>query len=43
VVNITINLGEIRFKGIDWIGLAEERQVEASCICGIEPSGSMKC
>jgi hypothetical protein len=25
VVNIILDLGEIRFEGTDWIGLAEDR------------------
>jgi hypothetical protein len=28
---------------MDWIDLAQERQVAGSCECGIEPSCSTKC
>ena len=28
---------------MDWIGLAENRQVLDACKCGNEPSGSVKC
>jgi hypothetical protein len=28
---------------VDWMGLAQDRQVAGSCKCGNEPSGSMKC
>jgi hypothetical protein len=42
VDNIKKDLGEM--GGVDWIGLAQDRgQVESSCECGDEPSGSMKC
>jgi len=28
---------------MDWIGLAQDRQVAEACECGNEPSGSVKC
>jgi hypothetical protein len=28
---------------MDWIGLAQDRQVAYVCECGNEPSGSVKC
>jgi hypothetical protein len=40
VDNIRMDLGEVGWGDVDWIGLA---QVESSCEFGIEPSGSMKC
>jgi hypothetical protein len=27
---------------MDWIGLAQDRQVAGTCKCGNEPSGSIK-
>jgi hypothetical protein len=38
VDNIRIDLGEVGWGDVDWIG-----QVESSCEFGIEPLGSMKC
>jgi len=29
--------------GMDWIDLAQDRQVTGSCVRGNEPSGSIKC
>jgi hypothetical protein len=44
VDNSRIDLGEVGWGDVDWIGLALELgQVESSCEFGIEPSGSMKC
>jgi hypothetical protein len=45
VDNIRMDLGEVGWRAVDWIGLARDRneQVESSCEFGIEPSGSMKC
>jgi hypothetical protein len=40
VDNIGMDLVEVRWGDVDWIGLA---QVESSCEFGIEPSGSIKC
>jgi hypothetical protein len=37
VDNIMMDLGEVGWGDVDWIGL------ESSCEFGIEPSGSMKC
>ena len=28
---------------VDWIGLAQDRQVADACECGNEPWGSVKC
>jgi hypothetical protein len=44
VDNIRMDLEEVGWGDVDWIGLAKDRgQVESSCEFGIEPSGSMKC
>jgi hypothetical protein len=37
------NLQEVGCVGMDWIELAQERQVVGICECGNEPSGSIKC
>jgi hypothetical protein len=37
--NIRMDLEEVAWRDVDWIGL----QVECSCEFGIEPSGSIKC
>jgi hypothetical protein len=29
--------------GMDWIGLAQDRQVAGTCECGNEHAGSIKC
>jgi hypothetical protein len=42
VDNIRMDLGEVGWGDMDWIGSGQE-QVESSCEFGIEPSGSMKC
>jgi hypothetical protein len=43
VDNIGIDLGEVGWSDVDWIGLAQDRKrVESCCKFGIEPSGSMK-
>jgi hypothetical protein len=42
VDNIKINLGEIGWGGLYWCG-SGWGQVESSCECGNEPSGSIKC
>jgi hypothetical protein len=39
--NIRMDLGEVGWGDVDWIGLAQDRN--SSCEFGIEPSGSMKC
>ena len=37
-------LQEVRCGGVDWIELAQDQgQVAATCECGNEPSGSIKC
>jgi hypothetical protein len=38
VDNIKMDLGEIVWNGVDWIGLAQDRESE----CGNETSGSVK-
>jgi hypothetical protein len=46
VGNIRMDLGEVGWGGMDWIGLAQDRDkwwVEGSCECGNELSCSMKC
>jgi hypothetical protein len=43
VDNNRMDLGEVGWGDVDWIGLAEDRnRWESSCEFGIEPSGSMK-
>jgi hypothetical protein len=44
VDNIKIELLEIGWGGVDWIGLAQDRdKLESSCECGHERSGSIEC
>jgi hypothetical protein len=44
VDNIRMDLGEVGWGNVGWIGLAQDRnRVESCCEFGIEPSGSMKC
>jgi hypothetical protein len=43
VDNFRMDLGEVGWSDMDWIGLAQDRNRESSCEFGIEPSGSMKC
>jgi hypothetical protein len=44
VDNIRMDLGEMGWDDVDWIGLAEDRnRWKSSCEFGIEPTGSMKC
>jgi hypothetical protein len=44
VDNIKMDLLEIGWGGVDWIGLAQDRDKRrALCECGYEPSGSIKC
>jgi hypothetical protein len=40
--NIRMDLVEVGWGDVDWIGLAQDK-VESSCEFGIEPSGSIKC
>jgi hypothetical protein len=37
--NMGIDLGEVGWSGMDWIGPAQNRKVKNSCEFGIEPSG----
>jgi hypothetical protein len=41
VDNIKMDLGELGWGGVDWIGLAEDR--DKFCQFGDEPSGFIKC
>jgi len=41
VDNIRMDLQEVGCEYMDWIGLAQDRQV--ACECGNEPSGTVKC
>jgi hypothetical protein len=42
--NIKMGLVDIGWCGVDWIGLAQDREkVESPCECGNELSGSIKC
>jgi len=43
VVNIRMDLQEMGYGYMDWIGLAQDRQVADACECGNEPLGSVKC
>jgi len=43
VDNIRMNLQEVGCGCMDWIGLAQDRQLADACECGNEPSGSVKC
>jgi hypothetical protein len=43
VDNIKMDLLERGWGGVDWIGLAQDGQMESSCECGHEPSGLIKC
>jgi hypothetical protein len=40
---IKMDLGEVGWSDVDWIDLAQDRQVESSCELGDEPSCSIKC
>jgi hypothetical protein len=40
--NIRMDLQEVGCGGMDWIGLAQDRQVAGTCECGNEPSGPIK-
>jgi hypothetical protein len=39
--NVRMDLVEVRWGDVDWIGLAQDRG--SSCEFGIEPSDSIKC
>jgi hypothetical protein len=41
--NIRIDLGEVGWGDVDWIGLAQDRNRWRAREFGIEPLGSMKC
>jgi len=43
VDNIRMDLQEVGCGYMDWIGLAQDREVADGCECGNEPSGSVKC
>jgi len=43
VDNIRMDLQEVGCGYMDWIRLAQNRQVAYACECGNEPSGSVKC
>ena len=43
VDNIRLDLQEVGYGYMDWIGRAQDRQVADACECGNEPSGSVKC
>jgi hypothetical protein len=43
VGNIRKDLQELGCGHMEWIGLAQDRQVADACECGNEPSGSVKC
>jgi hypothetical protein len=40
--NITMDLQEVGSGGLDWIELAQRRDIAGTCECGSEPSGSIK-
>jgi hypothetical protein len=42
VYNIRMDLGEVGWGDVDWIGLAQDRN-RGSCEFGVQPSGSIKC
>jgi hypothetical protein len=41
--NIKIEVQEMGYRDMDWIELAQDRQVAWHCVCGNEPSGFIKC
>ena len=41
--NIRPDLQEVGYGYMDWIGLAQDRQVADACECGNGLSGSVKC
>jgi hypothetical protein len=40
--NNRMDLQKMGCEGMDWIGLAQDRQVAGTCECGNKPSGSIK-
>jgi hypothetical protein len=40
--NIKMDLQEVGCLGMDWIEMAQDRQVAGTCECGNKPSGSIK-
>jgi hypothetical protein len=43
VGNSKVDLGEIGWGGVDWIGLAQDRDKLGACEFGDEPSSFIKC
>jgi len=43
VNNIRMDLQEVGCGYVDWIGLAQNRQLADACECGIEHSRTVKC
>jgi hypothetical protein len=43
VDNIRMDLLELGWSDVDWVGLAQDRDRWSSCEFGIELSGSVKC
>jgi hypothetical protein len=43
VDNIKMDLGDIEWGGVDWIGLAQDKDKRRTCECGNEFLGSIKC
>jgi len=41
--NIKMDLQEVGCRSMDWIELAQDREVAGTYECGNEPSGSIKC
>jgi len=41
--NIKMDLQELGCGGMDWIDMAQDRDMAGTCECGNEPSGSVKC
>jgi hypothetical protein len=41
--NIRMDFGEMEWSGLDWIGLAQDRDRDTSCEFGSEPLGSINC